>query len=216
MKPNISIILPVINCESFIYESINSLLCQTYDNFELIIIIDPSIDDTLRIIQNIEDPRIIIIKNKKRLGLAESLNIGINNARGIYIARADGDDISFPNRLAVQLEYIKKMDVDLVGSKYINEYIQNGEIKQNNSRLCEPSTTRAHMFFYWITHGTLMFKRKIITDLKSVYIDRPAEDYNLFVRLAKKYKFYDIPEVLVKVRVRNDSLCGKSWNLIKN
>jgi len=72
------------------------------------------------------------------------------------------------------------------------------------------------MFFYWITHGTLMFKKKIITDLKSVYIDRPAEDYNLFVRLAKKYKFHDIPEVLVKVRVRNDSLCGKSWNLIKN
>ena len=65
MKPNISIILPVINCESFIYESINSLLCQTYDNFELIIIIDPSIDNTLRIIQDIEDARIIIIKYKK-------------------------------------------------------------------------------------------------------------------------------------------------------
>ena len=212
----ISILLPVINCEKYINESINSLLSQTYQDFELIIVADPSIDNTLKIIESIKDSRIKIIENNKKLGLAKSLNRGIQESSGTFIARADADDISFPNRLAVQLEYIKKMDVDLVGSKYINEYIQNGEIKQNNSRLCEPSTTRAHMFFYWITHGTLMFKRKMITDLKSVYIDRPAEDYNLFVRLAKKYKFYDIPEVLVKVRVRNDSLCGKSWNLIKN
>ena len=215
MNPNISIILPVINCESFIYESINSLLCQTYDNFELIIIIDPSIDNTLRIIQDIEDARIIIIKNKKRLGLAESLNIGINNARGIYIARADGDDISFPNRLAIQLKYIEQKGVDLVGSRYVNENVETRKIKENNSRLCSPEETKGHMFFYWITHGTLMFKKSIISNLKQVYFDRPAEDYDLFVRLAKKYKFYDIPEILVKVRVRSESLCGSGGDIIK-
>ena len=215
MKPAISILLPVINCESFIYESINSLLLQTYDNFELIIIIDPSIDNTLKIVQKIEDPRIIILQNKKRLGLAESLNIGLNIAQGRYIARADADDISFPNRLTVQLKYIEQKGVDLVGSKYVNENVETGKIEENNRRLCLPEDTKGHMFFYWITHGSLMFKKSMVSNLKKVYIDRPAEDYDLFVRLAKKHQFYEIPEILVKVRVRPDSLCGSGGDIIK-
>ena len=107
-QPKISVLMPVYNCEKFLKKAIDSILNQTFDNFEYIIINDGSTDNTLNIIKSYKDKRIKIINNSKNLGISRSLNKGIRQAKGEYIARHDSDDISDLNRFKLQLEYLGK------------------------------------------------------------------------------------------------------------
>ena len=118
-KGLISVVMSAYNSERFIAESISSILNQTYEDWELILINDASSDNTLEIITRLsrEDPRIKVIDNAKNLGLTVSLNVGIKNSRGEFIARLDSDDLAEPSRLETQLEYLHiHPDVGLVGS----------------------------------------------------------------------------------------------------
>ncbi len=122
--PEISIVLPAYNCESFLKEAIESLLNQTFKDFELIIINDGSTDKTEDVIKNFSDPRIIYKKNEKNSGLVYTLNKGIDIAKGKYIARMDGDDISLPARLEKQKEILDEYpDIAVAASTitFINE-----------------------------------------------------------------------------------------------
>jgi glycosyltransferase involved in cell wall biosynthesis len=100
--PEISIVLPAYNCEAFLTEAIESILNQTLKDFELIIINDGSTDKTEDVVKSFSDARIIYLKNETNSGLVYTLNKGIDIAKGKYIARMDGDDISLPTRLAKQ------------------------------------------------------------------------------------------------------------------
>ena len=111
----VSIVIPVYNAEKYIKEAIESILNQTFSNFEFIIIDDGSIDATEEIIKSFKDSRIVYIKNEKNLGLIKTLNKGISIARGEFIARMDSDDISMPQRFELQLDVFKKYKgVDIV------------------------------------------------------------------------------------------------------
>jgi glycosyltransferase involved in cell wall biosynthesis len=119
----VSVLMSVYNSEDHLDSSIQSILNQTYKDFEFIIIDDGSKDKSVSIIEKYAaaDPRIILIKNERNLGLASSLNKGIQLAKGKYIARQDADDLSVPERLETQLNYaITHEDVDIVAS---NSYI---------------------------------------------------------------------------------------------
>ena len=112
--PKISVLMPVYNDEKYILEAIESILNQTYINFEFIIINDGSSDNSLKIIQSFNDNRIKIINNDKNRGIAYSLNKGLDIAKCKYIARIDANDVAHPTRLAVQKEYLdQKNEVDL-------------------------------------------------------------------------------------------------------
>src|SRR3989339_1903405 len=106
-NPKISIVMPVYNCEGFLRDAIDSVLKQTFTDFELIIVNDASTDNTLSIIKSYDDLRIALI-NRGKLGLTRALNAGIATARGRYIARMDGDDISLPNRFQKQYDFLEK------------------------------------------------------------------------------------------------------------
>ena len=108
LNDKISIILPTRNNEKTIYYSIKSILNQSYKNFELIIINDCSNDKTKQIILSFKDNRIVYIENEKSIGVTSSIIKGINKSNGDFIARMDGDDISVPERLFTQLNYLKK------------------------------------------------------------------------------------------------------------
>ena len=99
----LTVILPCYNSEKYIYQSITSILNQTFKNFKLIIINDGSTDNTLKIIKSFKDKRIKLINNKGNKGLIYSLNKGISQANSIYLARMDGDDISERSRLEEQI-----------------------------------------------------------------------------------------------------------------
>lgn len=117
--PLISVIMPVYNGEKFLHEAIESILTQTYTNFEFIILNDGSNDSTESVILSYSDSRIIYIKNEFNIKLIKTLNKGLDIAKGEFIARMDADDISFPNRLEKQLEIFKNFNCDVVGTSYI-------------------------------------------------------------------------------------------------
>src|SRR3989338_7703392 len=103
MKPAISVIMPVYNGEKYLREAIESILNQSFSDFELFIINDGSTDGTAGIIASFHDPRIVYLKNESNLGLSRSYNRGIDAARGKYIARMDADDMSIPKRFERQI-----------------------------------------------------------------------------------------------------------------
>ena len=215
-QPKISVLMPVYNCEKFLEKAIDSVLNQTFDNFEYIIINDGSTDNTLNIIKSYKDSRIKLIDNPQNLGISHSLNKGMLCARGRYLARQDSDDISDEDRFKFQLEYLINNNVDLVDTSII--YIDEDDkfIRDYAKRLYNPEETLSHLFFYEINHETIMCKRSLIEKNKTQYYDRPAEDYCLFTRLAKKgMKSGHIEKPLVQVREREDSLCGSNWENIK-
>jgi len=118
-EPLISVVMPVYNTEKFVAEAIESILAQTFTDFEIIIIDDCSTDKSWQIIQDFseKDQRIVTIQNSENQGLARSLNKGLKIAKGQFIARMDADDISMPQRFEIQLDFLKNHpDVGVVGS----------------------------------------------------------------------------------------------------
>lgn len=119
-SPLISVLLPVRNGAATLPLAIRSLLLQSFADFELLILDDGSSDGTVDIVRNIEDPRVLLFQDSVNKGLSARLNQGIDVARGKYIARMDADDISFPRRFQLQLEYLESHpEVDLLGTRAV-------------------------------------------------------------------------------------------------
>ena len=110
--------MPAYNMEDFIYESIKSILIQTYQQFELIIVDDGSTDRTLDVIRAYNDPRIKLIINKNNQGIVAARNTALKASTGNYIAMLDADDIAFSNRLEIQIQYLNEINIDLVALEY--------------------------------------------------------------------------------------------------
>src|SRR5688500_15226048 len=120
-KPAISVVMSAYNSDKYIAKAIESILNQTFKDFEFIIINDGSKDESLKIIKRYgkKDKRIVLIDNKKNLGLIKSLNKGLKIAKGKYIARMDSDDIAMPQRFKIQLDYLdKNRNIFLVGTSF--------------------------------------------------------------------------------------------------
>ena len=118
MKPKISVIMPAYNAALYIREAIESVLNQSFQNFEFIIINDGSTDETLNIIQSFNDSRIVLINNSKNLGIIKTRNIGLQLAKGEYIAKMDADDVSLPMIFEIQNAYLDdNSEVAVISSK---------------------------------------------------------------------------------------------------
>ena len=117
--PKISVVMPAYNAEKYIGEAIESILNQTFKDFEFIIINDGSVDHTKEIIREYNDPRIVLLENDKNRGIVLSLNKGLDAATGKYIARMDADDIATKDRLEKQLEFLQVKSYDMVGCNAI-------------------------------------------------------------------------------------------------
>ncbi|WP_294324248.1 glycosyltransferase [uncultured Chryseobacterium sp.] len=206
MQPLISVILPVYNAEKFIAYTIKSILQQTYSNFELIIINDGSIDNTLEVIKNFHDHRIILI-DKKNTGLTDSLNLGIQKASGDWIARIDADDIAFLNRFEEQIKYLAD-DVAVVGTQcelIDNEGNNIGRITLplNHNQILRRGLSFRNMF----VHPTVMINKKML--LKSGLYDNyinAAEDLDLWLRLSMYGKLLNMDSTLLKYRMHENKI----------
>lgn len=125
-KPLVSVILSVFNDDERIKEAVESILNQTYKNFELLIMDDGSTDRTFEIINSFKNNKIKIFQNQKNIGLTKSLNILIKNSNGDYIARQDSDDISLHNRLDKQYNFMHNKNLDACTTR---AYIRNSKIQ---------------------------------------------------------------------------------------
>lgn len=207
-NPEISVLMSVYNGKKYLQKSIESILNQTFSNFEFIIINDASIDNSLEIIKSFSDSRIVILNNSENLGLTKSLNIGLKQASGKYIARLDADDLSFENRLEKQLSFIKKNNLSLIGSSAIlidelgNEI--GKKIKPEN-----PTEIKFHLLLKNpFLHSSLFFKKEDIE--KIGYYDEKfifAQDYDLVSRLSHSgFNLGNISEPLIKYRIQKNSI----------
>ena len=202
-KPLISVLLPVYNCELYIQEAVDSILNQTYTNFELIIIDDCSTDATVSILKTYSDSRVNLIIKPENTGYTNSLNYGISIAKGDYIARMDGDDISLPERFEKQVEFLENnVDVVLCGTQYriigsnktCNHPLEHDEIKVKLISGC------------YIAHPTVMFNKKFFKNNNLNYNPEmePAEDYDLWSRVVFLGKVANLNKVLLNYRVHQN------------
>jgi glycosyltransferase involved in cell wall biosynthesis len=207
-NPKVSVIMSVYNePEKYLRESIESILSQTFKDFEFIIILDnPNNKKAEKVINEYKekDKRIVFIRNEKNLGLAASLNKGVNIAKGEYIARMDADDIALPQRLEEQIKFIEKnKEIDLLFSwvYFIDE--NNNIIKEFKPKIgknLRKEFFRKHLF----VHPTLLVKSEVLRQNKYRENLRNSQDTELWMRLiAKNYKFEILEHFLLKYRIPN-------------
>lgn len=204
-KPEISIVMPVYNEAKYLGESINSILNQTFDDFELIIINDCSTDDSARIIRNYGDKRIVSIDNEINQGFPKSINIGLKLARGKYIAILDGDDVAINNRLELQYNYLNHhLYIFLVGSSAIYIDGDGNEIKKFRKYDDYEMLAWRLKKSCSIIHPSVMFRNEGF--LFNPYF-KGASDYRFYLELLSAGKHLtNLPQFLVKYRLHKDSM----------
>lgn len=200
----VSIVTSVYNCEKYIGETIESVINQTFKDWEFIIINDASKDKSAEIIRSFKDDRIKFIDNETNQGQCANLNEGIRIAQGEYIARLDHDDICYPQRLEKQVEYMEKhREVVLLGTGcdiLIDNKVSNSIIGQ-----CINSNEMAfsHTFFdYYMPHSSFMIRKEILV-ANDIWYDKYlyAEDYSLLLRLLEVGMIDCLNECLIAYRV---------------
>lgn len=194
-------IMSVYNSSAFLREAISSILNQSYQNFEFIIVDDGSVDESLEIIHSFHDPRIRVVKNTQNKGLAFSLNRAIELARTEYIVRMDADDISLPTRLERQVRFMeenKHISISGTWIKLIGAKSEVWKYPLSNKELS------CHMIFGSpFAHPSVIIRRKDLLDKNLLYDEnlRVAQDYDLWMRaLRSGGLFANIPEVLLLYR----------------
>lgn len=217
--PLISVLIPAYNAEKYIGGAIESILKQTYKEFELIILDDASTDRTWEIIQDYvkQDRRILAYKNKKNMYIAASRNILVKFAKGKYIAWQDADDLSMPERLEHQLVYMEKHEeVGILGGylKFFNDKDKKTSIRKYSNN---DEYLRKKIFRYSpVAQPTAMIRRKIFKEVGEYDLKYPpAEDIDMAFRIGQLYKFANLQEVTLLYRENNKSATFKKLKKIE-
>jgi glycosyltransferase involved in cell wall biosynthesis len=212
MAPIISVIMATYNNAEFLESAVLSILNQSFKEFEFIIIDDCSTDNTKELLQKITDKRIKIIFNEKNLQLAASLNKGIEQSKGKYVVRMDSDDISTPNRIEKQVDFMEKNpEIGILGTQYklIDKY--NQVLKYSSNPLTHFQIIWDYLtkMEYPLTHATTIIRRQLLIDAGGYNPKFIREqDGELFLRLVFDTKFANLPDNLYiyrAIRSKNES-----------
>jgi glycosyltransferase involved in cell wall biosynthesis len=208
--PLISVVLPVYNAEAYVAEAIQSILDQTFSDFELLIIDDGSTDRSPHILREYADmDSRIRLRSRGNLGLVKTLNELIAWSRGIWIARMDADDIARPQRLARQLEWLQQTGVDVCGS-WVKRF-GCGDDRLVQLYESDHSIKTELLFFSPFAHPSVMFRAALAKQLPYDDTWIKAEDYDLWIRAAEAgWKMSNVPEPLVLYRVHEDQVSVKA------
>ena len=215
-KPLCSVVMSVYNGEEYLKEAIDSILQQSYANFEFIIIDDASTDNSLEIIQSYNDPRIIIIQNNENLFLACSLNKGIRIAKGDYIVRMDADDVSMPERIMKQVSFMERNpQVGISGtcSEIIGYAAGHGNYSQDDQTIKFKLLHECHLM-----HPTLIIRKELIFDNDLFFNEqlRKNQDYELFIRAVDYTQYANLPDSLLQYRQTEANVKRDSYNQQEN
>ncbi len=209
----VSIIMPTYNCGQYIAESIQSVLSQTYSNWELLIIDDCSTDNTRYVVSSFKDPRIHYQCNHKNSGAAISRNTALRMAKGKYIAFLDSDDLWSPNKLERQIAYMQE-------NKYAFTYHEYSEIDENSKPIGVLISGKKHVrpFDMWTCCWpgclSVMYDANVIGQIQIPDIKK-NNDSAMWLQIVQKADCYLLPESLAKYRRRKDSITPTSiWEKI--
>jgi glycosyltransferase involved in cell wall biosynthesis len=209
-SPMVSVLLSVYNSEKYVSEAIESILKQTFKNFEFVIIDDASKDSSWNIIEQFSkiDFRIVAVRNSINIGGCQTLIRGINYCTGKYIARLDNDDWSYPERLKKQVDYMEAHpDVGVLGSS-IDIISESGNIIGRRTYKLTDEEIRKNMFYSSpFAHPVVMFRKSILDQVGPYDAEfAPADDYELYFRIGKISKFANLSDVLLKYRIISNSM----------
>lgn len=180
--PTISVVMPIYNAQQDLRQAIESILSQSFTDFELLIIDDGSTDQSVQIIHSFSDSRIRLISQPHNLGLVAALNKGLAEARGQFIARMDGDDICLPERLTLQLAAMQDQQLDICGSHWA-QIDTNGNLFATlyaPKLMDEVIATLATTVPY--AHGSVMLRKHFLDQHALQYKPQYSEDYELWIR----------------------------------
>lgn len=214
----VSVVMSVYNGEKYIRETIESVLSQTFTDFEFIILDNGSSDKSSDIINSYKDDRIKFIQNEKNLGLAESLNKGLMISQGEYIARIDADDVCYPDRFEKQVRYLDiYQDICLCSGRYTT-LIGTKDIKTRVSEGLNPSQMRFIQFFInQVSHSTVMMRKDMLNKYNLNYnVDYPgAQDYGLWMEMIRYKEIVILKDNLIKYRI-HDTNYSKNIKMMKD
>ncbi len=206
----ISVIMSVYNDGPYLAEAIESILNQTYSNFEFLLMDDASQDNSLDIIKNYaeQDARICYFQRLENQGLTKNLNYLLDEAKGTYIARMDGNDISCPERLEVQLAAIQKTDADISWTNVVFIDEQGKEICRRYQPSLQKTLRALKRKRNYIVHPSSMYKRNAVIDIdKYDESHRTGQDGDLWFRMLEhNYRFCLVDRPFVKMRLATDSV----------
>jgi len=205
--PKVSVIMPAYNAEKYIREAIDSILQQTFSDFEFIILNDCSADKTEEIILSYTDPRIRYSKNDRNCGVAATLNRGLALARGTYIARMDADDISLPERFEKQVAYLDAHDsVAVLGCGI--ELFRSAAVVASGWYSADAAHMKVDLLFSCgLAHPSVMMRTDIIRSLGGYDPEFDGmEDYELWCRTAETYEIVTLRETLLRYRLHENQV----------
>lgn len=215
MDELVSIIMPSYNTAKFISETIESVLAQTYSNWELIIVDDCSTDDTDAVVcPYLADDRIRYIKNEKNSGAAVSRNRALREAKGKWVAFLDSDDLWFPEKLEKQISFMKNKGYHFSYTNYIE---MNEDSAPNGRRITGPKKITKHGMYNYCWPGCLT----VMYDVETIGLIQIADikknnDYAMWLKVCKKSDCYLLDETLAKYRKRGGSISNHGYTkLIK-
>jgi len=212
--PTVSVILPVYNREKLVEQAVESILSQTFQDFELLIIDDGSTDGTWEILSSWNNhPRVRLIRTDHG-GPTSALNQGLRRARGKFIARQDSDDISEPERLERQVAFLNThLDVGVVGTWAVLIDEEGNENGTYDSFVSERQI-RSQLFYGEnpVLHGSVLFRRTCLEELGGYDKAWPyAQDYELWIRYSRKYRLANLPERLYRWRSWHGQVSNRNY-----
>jgi glycosyltransferase involved in cell wall biosynthesis len=182
----VSVIMPAYNVEKYINEAIESLLIQTYNNLEIIIVDDCSDDKTVNIIKKFasKDKRIRLYKNKKNRKITYSLNKGLKYATGNFIARMDADDIASSNRIEQQMDFLEKnKHIGLVGTQQLNIDSDGSVLGKSKKVINRDLLKKTLLLASPIPHPTWLVRKSVFEKVGGYHTNSPAQDYDFLLRM---------------------------------
>ena len=214
-SPVVSVILPTLNDAEYVAKAIESVISQTYTDFEIIVVDDGSTDGTIEYLNDHPDDRIELIVRQEESGITSAINRGIRESQGKFIARHDADDWSDDERLEKQVAYLdRNSEVVLVGTgAYL---VDEGGIIQSQRRVLESPSLDDLINHNEFVHGSVMMRKAVLESVGG-YDEwfHTTEDYDLWLRLAEEYEVRNIDEPLYYFRQHDESLYGSNLEELK-
>jgi len=213
--PKVTVFMPVHNRDAFVAESIQSILDQSFTDFELLVIDDGSTDRSAEVIASIDDPRIRLVHNEGNLGIPRTRNRGLELARGEYIALLDSDDLAYPSRLELQVKFLDRNPETAAVGGWAHRVSRTGEPRSSITRPTKPRDIRARIpFVSCFKNPTMMARTAVMQEFRYHEEFTFCQDIELWARISRKYPLANLPRYLILYRLggdshQDDSLAGR-------
>lgn len=208
-KVKVSLVMTVFNGEKFIKQAVDSVLAQSYGDFEIIVVDDLSTDGTIEILSSYKVDNLKVIKNEQNLGTYKSANIGIAAASGEYIARLDADDVCLPGRFVTQVDFLDRNPHHVLVGSHAETIDEDGnKIGMLAHQQLSFDEVLTHIFFHnTFVHSSIMFRKSFFDKFGGYRELAKAQDYEYYLRMiSHDFKLENLGFTLVKYRIHTQSM----------